>query len=74
MTVSFRAEVLKNLGANLRKIRIEKGLATTDIALHSDLSLKSINEIEKGNKVSFTKFKKLLSFYNKRFEVIIKDK
>ena len=58
MTDSFRAEVLKNLGTNLRKIRIEKGLTTADVALHCDLSLNSINEIEKGNKVSFTKFKK----------------
>ena len=74
MTDSFRAEVLKNLGANLRKIRIEKGLATADIALHSDLSLKSINEIEKGNKVSFTKFKRLLSFYDKKFKILITDK
>ena len=74
MTDSFRAEVLKNLGTNLRKIRIEKGLTTADVALHCDLSLNSINEIEKGNKVSFTKFKKLLSFDNKRFEVVITDK
>ncbi|MBR1948377.1 MAG: helix-turn-helix transcriptional regulator [Alphaproteobacteria bacterium] len=74
MTDSFRAEVLKNLGINLKKIRIEKGLTTADVALHCDLSLNSINEIEKGNKVSLTKFKKLLSFYNKKFEVVIKDK
>ena len=74
MTDSFRAEVLKNLGINLKKIRIDKGLTTADVALHRDLSLNSINEIEKGNKVSFTKFKKLLSFYNKKFEVVIKDK
>ena len=74
MTESFRAEVLKILGQNLRKIRIEKGLTTADVALHCDLSLKSINEIEKGNKVSFTKFKRLLSFYDKRFEILITDK
>ena len=74
MTDSFRAEVLKNLGTNLRKIRIEKGLTTADVALHCDLSLNSINEIEKGNKVSFTKFKILLSFYDKRFEVVITDR
>ena len=74
MTDSFRAEVLKNLGINLKKIRIDKGLTTADVALHCDLSLNSINEIEKGNKVSLTKFKKLLSFYNKKFEVVIKDK
>ena len=74
MTDSFRAEVLKNLGINLKKIRIDKGLTTADVALHCDLSLNSINETEKGNKVSFTKFKKLLSFYNKKFEVVIKDK
>ena len=74
MTESFRAEILKILGQNLRKIRIEKGLTTADVALHCDLSLNSINEIEKGNKVSFTKFKRLLSFYDKRFEILITDK
>ena len=74
MTDSFRTEVLKNLGTNLRKIRIEKGLTTADVALHCDLSLNSINEIEKGNKVSFTKFKRLLSFYDKSFEVVITDR
>ena len=74
MTESFRAEVLKNLGTNLRKIRIEKGLTTADVALHCDLSLNSINEIEKGNKVSFTKFKRLLSFYDKKFKILITDK
>ena len=44
MTESFRAEVLKILGQNLRKIRIDKKLTTADVALHCDLSLKSINE------------------------------
>ena len=74
MANSFRAEVLKNLGENLRKIRIERGLTEADVALHSDLSLDTINEIEKGNKVSFAKFKRLLIYYNKQFEVVIKDK
>ena len=55
MTDSFRAEVLKILGQNLRKIRIEKGLTTADVALHCDLSLKSINEIEKGGGINKTK-------------------
>ena len=41
MTESFRAEVLKILGQNLRKIRIDKKLTTADVALHCDLSLKS---------------------------------
>lgn len=74
MTDSFRAEVLKILGQNLRKIRIDKKLTTADVALHCDLSLKSINEIEKGNKIAFNKYKKLISFYDKKLEILIKDK
>jgi transcriptional regulator with XRE-family HTH domain len=74
MTDSFRAELLKNLGTNLRKIRIEKGLTTADVALHCDLSLNSINEIEKGNKVAFDKYCHLLTFYNKKLDIVIKDK
>lgn len=74
MTESFRAEVLKILGQNLRKIRIDKKLTTADVVLHCDLSLKSINEIEKGNKIAFSKYKKLISFYDKKLEILIKDK
>ena len=69
MTDSFRAEVLKILGQNLRKIRIEKGLATADVALHCDLSLNSINEIEKGNKVSFEEILKAKELYENNFPI-----
>ena len=60
MSKSFRIKILKKLGAGLRKIRLEKELETADVALHSDLSIKSIREIERGNNVSFVKYRKLL--------------
>ena len=46
MTESFRAEILKILGQNLKKIRIEKGLTTADVALqHTPLPLRLNDEI-----------------------------
>ena len=74
MSKSFRIKILKKLGTGLRKIRLEKELETADVALHSDLSIKSIREIERGNNVSFVKYRKLIYFYDKKFEVLIKDR
>ncbi len=74
MNKSFRTVILKILGQKLKEIRTEKGITTADVALHSDLSIKSINEIEKGNKVAFDKYFHLLTFYNKKLDIVIKDK
>ena len=74
MSNTFKKTILLNLGLQLRQIRIDKGLETADVALHSDLSMETITNIERGSKASFAKFSKLLRFYKKELEIIIKDK
>ena len=73
MSQTFKQKVLYQLGAVLKQLRLERGLAINDVSLQTDLSLQSIMLIENGNPVAYEQYKKLLSFYHKTFEVILVD-
>ena len=73
MSQTFKQKVLYQLGAVLKQLRLEKGLALNDVSLQTDLSLQSIMAVENGSPVAYDQYKKLLSFYHKTFEVVLID-
>ena len=73
MSHSFRQKILVALGKMLRDLRLERGLTLADIALHADVSVDTIRHIENGTKTGYDKYKSLLSFYHKKFEIVLKD-
>ena len=73
MSHSFRQKVFVVLGKLLRDLRLERGLTLADIALHADVSVETIRHIENGTKTGYDKYKSLLNFYHKKFEIVLKD-
>ena len=73
MSRSFKQKVLKQLGAVLKQLRLERGLSVLEISLQADLSIQSIVSIETGEPVSYDKYKKLLGFYHKTFDIVVMD-
>ncbi len=73
MSQTFKQKVLYQLGAVLKQLRLEKGLNLIDISAQTDLSLQSIMLIENGNPIAYDKYKKLLSFYHKTFDIVVVD-
>ncbi len=73
MSQTFKHKILNQLGAVLKQLRLEKGLSLMEISAQTDLSLQSIMLIENGNPVAYDKYKKLLSFYHKTFDIVLTD-
>ena len=60
----------KQITDELLRIRKEKGLSLTDIALQTDLSLSTIQNIENGlGAYSINKFLRLIRFYGKKIKI-----
>ena len=73
MSHTFKQKVFNQLGAVLKQLRLERGLSLTEVSAQTDLSLQSIMLIENGDTVAYDKYKKLLGFYHKTFEVVVVD-
>ena len=73
MSQTFKHKILNQLGAVLKQLRLEKGLTLTQISAQTDLSLQSIMLIENGNPIAYDKYKKLLGFYHKTFDIVLTD-
>ena len=60
----------KQITDELLRIRKEKGLSLTDVALQTDLSLTTIQNIENGfGTYSINKFLRLIRFYGKKIKI-----
>ena len=57
----------------LKSLREERGISAADIALHADLSVETINELECGCEKDYSKYKCLFHFYGKTFDIVLKD-
>lgn len=73
MSQTFKQKVFNQLGAVLKQMRLEKGLTLTEISAQTDLSIQNIMNIESGCGVAYDKYKKLLGFYHKTFEIVVVD-
>ncbi len=73
MSQTFKQKVLYQLGAVLKQLRLEKGLNLIDISAQTDLSLQSIMAIENGEMLAYDKYKQLLKFYHKTFDIVVVD-
>ena len=73
MSRTFREYLLKAMAGDIRKLRTERGMSLTDIALMTDLSIEVVNKIENGGFVSYKNYRKLLTFYGKRIRISIVD-
>ena len=73
MSQTFKQKALNQLGAVLKQLRLEKGITLTEISTQTDLSIRNIMNIESGCTVAYDKYKKLLGFYHKTFEVVVVD-
>lgn len=73
MSRTFRGYLLKAMAGDIRKLRTERGMSLTDIALMTDLSIEVVNKIENGGFVSYKNYRKLLTFYGKRIRISIVD-
>ena len=73
MSRTFREYLLKAIAGDIRKLRTERGMSLTDIALMTDLSIEVVNKIENGGFVSYKNYRKLLTFYGKRIRISIVD-
>ena len=73
MSQSFKQKVFVTLGKMLRELRLERKLTLADIALHADLSVDTIRHIENGTAKGYNKYRHLLHFYNKNFEIVLRD-
>ena len=62
---TFKQMILRQLGDELLAIRRSKGLSQQDVSLQTDLSLKSINDLENGVLQGYAKYRRLLYFYPK---------
>ena len=73
MSRTFRKKIYGTLGEMLKSLREERGILAADIALHADLSIATINELENGCAKDYGKYKCLFRFYGKTFDIVLKD-
>lgn len=73
MSDTFQKKVLDGINRELIEIRKERGIPIAEIAMMTNLSMETIINMEKGNQVSFDKYRKLLRFLGKRIEVKVVD-
>ncbi len=73
MSVTFQKELLTPLEAKILELRKERGLSPTEVALMTNLSLKTILGIESGQPAAYKKCRQLLLFYGKKLEINIAD-
>ena len=73
MSRNFKKRVYETLGIMLKNLRKEQGVSVADIALHTDLSMQTINELENGYEKSYNQYKSLFKFYHKTFDIVLKD-
>lgn len=71
MHKTFRREILQNIAAELKNLRVQSGLSLSDVAMMTNLSMDVITAIEKGRDVSYEKYRHLLRFYDKKLELKI---
>lgn len=71
---TFKQMILRQLGDELLAIRRSKGLSQQDVSLQTDLSLKSINDLENGVLQGYTKYRRLLYFYRKELKMLVVDR
>lgn len=71
MTTTFQKEILSRAAPEFVRLRQARGLSAADVALMTDLSMRAIYMIESGKLVSYKKIRRLLRFYNQRFELKI---
>ena len=71
---TFKQMILRQLGDELLAIRRGKGLSQQDVSLQTDLSLKSINDLENGVLQGYAKYRRLLYFYRKELKMLVVDR
>ncbi len=63
----------KQIADELLLVRKEKGLSLSDVALQTDLSLDTIQNIENNSKkYKFKKYTHLIRFYGKKIKICLK--
>ncbi len=62
----LKYELRRQICPELRRLRQERGLTLKEIALHTDLSMENIDQIEMGQASSYQKLKRLARFYGKK--------
>ena len=68
---NFSTLLRGQLATQLRQIRLNKNLPITDIACKCDLSVANIDDIERGEALSFKKYLRLVHFYRKRIKILL---
>ena len=73
MSSTFRRKIYGTLGEMLKKLRQERNVTIADIALHADLSVETIQQLESGSEKEYVQYKRLLRYYGKTFDLILKN-
>ena len=73
MSRTFKQKIYGTLGDMLKNLRLERDLTAADIALHADLSINTIQQLENGCEKDYNKYKCLFRFYGKTFDIVLKD-
>lgn len=71
MHKTFRREILQNIAAELKNLRVQSGLSLSDVAMMTNLSMDVITGIEKGRDISYEKYRHLLRFFDKKIDIKI---
>ncbi len=69
----LKYELRRQICPELHSLRQERKLTLKEIALQTDLSMESIDQIEMGQASSYQKLKRLAHFYGKKIDFSLAD-
>jgi transcriptional regulator with XRE-family HTH domain len=72
--ITLKKDVRLRIYKELIKVRQEKGLSQSDVALQTNISLQKLNDMENGGVCSWKKIRNLLYFYHKDWKIELIDR
>ncbi len=74
MKPSFKYDMRNRIGAQLKKVRLDKNMTAEEVVLQTDISLMSLNGIENGGSVAWSKYQKLMKFYKIDWQIVLVER
>ncbi len=72
--ITLKKDVRLRIYKELIKVRQEKGLSQSDVALQTNISLQKLNDMENGGACSWKAIRHLLHFYHKDWKIELTDR
>ena len=74
MKPSFKYDMRNRIGAQLKKVRLDKNMTAEEVVLQTDISLMTLNGIENGGSVAWSKYQKLMKFYKIDWQIVLVER